>query len=133
MILLDEAEALKEKENQPQEVKEELHVVQEKLIKLTAMDQIEKEGRDHLMQETLKRALEDENEASIWKIKEKEQVKVETTKVGDIIEKEQDLILLQEKVKILKMKHNRELRQLQKEKKELKDSLQEIPRRVNGQ
>jgi hypothetical protein len=35
-----------------------MYAVQEKLSKLTTMDQTEKEGRDHLMQEALKRALE---------------------------------------------------------------------------
>jgi hypothetical protein len=50
-------------------------------------------------------------------------VEVQTTKVGDITEKEQDLILLQRKVQILKMQHNKDLRKLQKENKELKDAL----------
>lgn len=88
------------------------------------MEQNEKEERDHLMQETLKRDLEAKKEASVWTTKAEAKVEVETSKVGDIAEREQDLILLQEKVQILKMQHNRDLRYLQKENKELKDAMQ---------
>lgn len=58
MKLINDLEALKEKEKQLQEVREELCAVREKLSKLTIMEQMEKEEREHLMQETLKRALD---------------------------------------------------------------------------
>jgi hypothetical protein len=87
------------------------------------MEQIEKEERDHLMQETLKRDLEAEKEVFIWNTKVEAQVEVEITKVGDVTKREKDLILLQEKVHILKLHHNRDIRNFQKENNELKYAL----------
>ena len=55
------------------------------------------------MQETLERDLEDEREVSIWNTKVEEQVDTEAIKIGNVVEREQDLFLLQEKVQILKI------------------------------
>ena len=79
-----------------------MYVVHEKLSKLIVIEKTKKEEREHLMQETLKSALKDEKEVSIWKTKAEVQVETKEIKVGNVVEREKDLIFLQEKYKFLK-------------------------------